>query len=357
LRKQEARTFIDPIKSSVKRIMATALYHIQNLQAVYSDKPVLEIESLDIRQGSAVGFAGPNGSGKTTLLRILALMSVPVCGSISFKGRPARFISPEEKRKVTLLLQEPYLLKRSVFENVAYGLKVRRDVTDLQKRVENALAWVGLAPDFSRRKWHALSGGEAQRVALAARLVLKPEVLILDEPTASVDAHSAHLIRRAVARARDRWGTSLLIASHNRQWLEQVTERTVFLFQGKVVDSGFTNMVFGPWHRKSSGHVEKVLPDGRKMVLRAPPGNQEVAMINPAAIRLVSQPPQDGGIWLSGVMLSVRHDDRRHALLITVNIGGHHFHVLMAPAGFRAMSLWPADRVFIGFNPQNVQWI
>ena len=101
------------------------------------------------------------------------------------------------------------LKKRTVYKNIAYGLKVRGDRDNLTQSVHDALNMVGLDPDaFAQRQWDELSGGEAQRVALAARLVLKPRVLLLDEPTASVDAASSELIRVASLRARSEWGTT-----------------------------------------------------------------------------------------------------------------------------------------------------
>lgn len=337
--------------------MASELYRIKNLKAAYGGRTVLEIDELVIGQGTAVGFAGPNGSGKSTLLRILALMEAPLQGEFYFREQPAEVISFQEKRKVALLLQEPYLLKRSVFENVAYGLKVRGIRQDLDRRVEESLSWVGLAPDFGRRKWHELSGGEAQRAALAARLILKPEVLILDEPTASVDAHSAYLIRKAVARARRMWGASLLIASHNHQWLEEVSERTVFLFQGKVVNSGFGNIIFGPWKERDDGLLEKILPQGQKIILHRPEGHPTVVTVDPARINLTPAPPASAAFSLAGTILTIGHHRRTDSFLITVNIQGHHFNVRMHPGQFRHMSLWPADRVYLSFSPEDVRWL
>jgi NAD(P)-dependent dehydrogenase (short-subunit alcohol dehydrogenase family) len=101
--------------------------------------------------------------------------------------------------------------------------------------VAQALLKVGLDPArFSHRSWRELSGGEAQRVALAARLVLEPKVLLLDEPTASVDRESSELILRAALDARDRWGTTLIIISHQLTWLRQIADRILSMDYGKL---------------------------------------------------------------------------------------------------------------------------
>jgi len=135
---------------------------------------------------------------------------------------------------VTLLNQEPYLLKRSVEGNISYGLKIR-GLSDTARPVSRALSKVGLDPDkLLHRSWRELSGGEAQRVALAARLVLKPRVLLLDEPTASVDRESSELILRAALDAREQWGTTLIIISHQLTWLKQIADHILSMDYGKL---------------------------------------------------------------------------------------------------------------------------
>ncbi len=156
------------------------LYQIKNLKYRYGEHFELNMPELTIEQGASVGFAGSNGSGKSTLLRLLAFIEMPDAGDIRFNGAEMSKNNGGSKRDVTMLLQEPYLLKRSVFENVAFGLKIRDDRKDLKGRVCAAMELVGMSPrEFARRRWHELSGGEAQRIALAARLVLRPKVLIL----------------------------------------------------------------------------------------------------------------------------------------------------------------------------------
>ena len=152
--------------------MDEPLYQLENLSQVYGDRTVLAVDRLDIDAKTITGLIGPNGSGKSTLMRILAFLEEPAGGRGLFQGKPFSQVSLELRRQVTMLSQEPYLLKRSVQANVAYGLKLR-GATDYQSPVARALEKVGLDPArFSHRSWRELSGGEAQRVALAARLVL-----------------------------------------------------------------------------------------------------------------------------------------------------------------------------------------
>jgi tungstate transport system ATP-binding protein len=214
--------------------MKERLYHLKNLTQVYGDRTVLDVDRLDIQIGTITGLIGPNGSGKSTLMRILALLEKPAAGQITFQGQPLTKVPLDLRRQVTMLSQEPYLLKRSVQANVSYGLKLR-GISDTRQQVSRALEKVGLDPKrFAQRSWRELSGGEAQRVALAARLVLKPQVLLLDEPTASVDRETSGLIRHAALDARNRWGTTLIIISHQLTWLRQIADRILSMDYGRL---------------------------------------------------------------------------------------------------------------------------
>ena len=222
----------------------TPIYQIHNLVHYYGDKKVLDIPGLKLTPGSIVGLMGPNGSGKSTLLKLLAFAMKPSQGSIHYKGQREKPFSKAVRSRVTLLTQRPYLLKRSVFENLAYGLKIRRNTKNRNRgnmtaQIQGGLERVGLPFDtFARRQWHQLSGGEAQRVAMAARLILEPEVLLLDEPVASVDTASARRIRRAALDARDRFGTTLVIASHDAHWLYDCADSQITLAKGRIQATG-----------------------------------------------------------------------------------------------------------------------
>lgn len=212
----------------------SALITLDNIRQRYADRTVLQIDHLEFAEGTITGLAGPNGSGKSTLLRLLAFLDAPAQGTISFLGRPAQARS-SVNRQVSLLVQEPYLLKRTVFANVAYGLRIRSK-NDIPAKVNRALEIVGLDPAaFARRQWYELSGGEVQRVALAARLVLKPKLLLMDEPTASLDAKSAELIHTAALSARHEYGASLVVASHDMPWLEALADHIHYLENGRLV--------------------------------------------------------------------------------------------------------------------------
>lgn len=225
----------------------TPLFHLENIVRTYPDpasrdphavRTVLNLSELDIRAGEILGIRGHNGSGKSTLLRIIALLEPPDSGTVLFEGRPAGTDDLYLRRQVTLLLQTPYLLSRSVASNVAYGLRVRgiRNASELQNRIAASLLAVGLDPAvFLHRRRHELSGGECQRVALAARLALRPRVLLMDEPTASVDQQSAERIALAARHAADS-GSAVVVVSHDHELITPLSDRLVTLREGKLVE-------------------------------------------------------------------------------------------------------------------------
>jgi tungstate transport system ATP-binding protein len=217
--------------------MSGLLYELKDVQQAYGNRVVLEIERLGIEENTITGLTGPNGCGKSTLMRILAFLEFPAHGTVLFRGTKKDPGDWEIRRRVTMLGQIPFLLRRSVYANVAFGLKARGS-SKITSKVNRSLEMVGLDPaKFSSRSWHELSGGEAQRVALAARLVLKPEVLLLDEPTASLDKESAELVKSAVLQARAKWKTTLVVVSHDLDWLSTITDRTLKIRDGRIQNS------------------------------------------------------------------------------------------------------------------------
>lgn len=194
------------------------LYEGRALVRRYGDHVALRLPELAVRRNRVLAVTGPNGAGKSTLLRVLAFLEPLDEGELIFHGTPGT----PPRHEATLLLQEPYLLKRSVFENVAYGLRIRGRVQGLEDAVRGALESVGFAPEnVERRLWRELSGGERQRASLAARLVLRPLALLLDEPTSNMDARSAAAIHAAVRAAVEN-GTTVVAASHDYAWLREL---------------------------------------------------------------------------------------------------------------------------------------
>lgn len=333
------------------------VYQLENVRHYYNRRPSLLVDSLAIDPGSITGIIGPNGSGKSTLLKVMACIEKPTSGIVLFKGRPALPFEEAIRFCTCLLTQEPYLLKRTVFDNIVYGIRIRGRNKNTVRDVHQALRWVGLAPDeFSTRKWNELSGGEAQRVALAARLVLKPEVLFLDEPTASVDAASAQLIKEASLRARKQWGTSLVIASHDWQWLYEICDQVLHMFDGRIYRTGMENVIFGPWVQQKDHRWVRETGDGQQLPVPDPPDKNAAAVIPSNAIRLYRIKPADKGISLKGTVSRMILEKSSGDIVSTLMVGNIPFTVKLSQKQVADLSLRPGETIQMGYSIDSVKW-
>ena len=335
-------------------------YHLKDICHYYGNTKVLDFDELKIKKGSITALIGPNGSGKSTLLKLLAFAQKPTQGQILYKGRKEYPFSPGIRSKITLLTQKPYLLKRTIFENIAYGLKIRKDTDRLEKRVEEALLNVGLDyKKFENRKWHELSGGEAQRVAMAARLILRPEVLLLDEPVASVDAKSAKLIRRASLNAKNEWCTTLVIASHDLQWLYSISDRQLSMFKGQLFPTGIENIITQPFEKQNSKTHIKRLDDGQIIKLPPPPPKTCNAIIRKKRvfIGLEQQEESESLNQLSGQIASMLFEKKTGLIMATITVHDTSFVVRLSPDEITNLELYPGKKVVLKFDIHDIEWI
>lgn len=342
--------------------MASPVYMLKDLKHSYTaGHTALEVDALSIEKASITGLMGPNGSGKTTLLRLMAFVSNPSSGIILFNGRPAAPFAEHVRFRAALLPQDAYLMKRSVYSNIAYGLKIRGDHHNVKSKVADALSMVGLDFDsFSKRSWVELSGGEAQRVAMAARLVLKPEVLLLDEPTAGADAASTQLIRDAAMRARKEWGATLIIASHDREWLNDVCDTILHMFRGRILKNGSGNFLFGPWQQSENGAWEKRLQDGQVIFVNDPPSANATAVIDSGIIAI--HPPGDDKNksrpnMLDGTIVRLMLKKNNDAIIAVIRVGNITFNVYLSDEDMRKADVYPGRRVRFSFDAASVKWI
>jgi tungstate transport system ATP-binding protein len=224
---------------------AEPIYRLEGVSVSYEGRQVLAIDSLSIQQGEILAVIGPSGAGKSTLLRLLNFLEPPTEGTIYFHGSAFNSKSEmtlEQRRKVTTVFQRPLLLSRSVRDNVEYGLMLR-GIREFNGAVQAALDSVSLG-NMGRQKARTLSGGEAQRVSLARAIVVKPEVLLLDEPTANLDPHNVGLIENIVADLKQEQNTTLVLVTHNVFQAHRLAHRVVFLMDGKIIEMGEVGTIF-----------------------------------------------------------------------------------------------------------------
>ena len=226
--------------------MSTPQYCLKALKQRYLDRTVLQLDKLAIEPGEVLALVGPSGAGKSTLLRLLAFLEEPAGGEIIYQNRRADASWPDlaARRKVTLVFQRPQLLSRSVYDNVLYGLQLREGRLDKHdSRVLAMLERLGVAA-LKDVPAGTLSGGEMQRVALARALVLDPDVLLLDEPTANLDPGNISRIEEMIATVRTKRKTTVIIVTHNVFQARRIADRMALLLDGKLVEVGSVEAMF-----------------------------------------------------------------------------------------------------------------
>ncbi|MCP4745124.1 MAG: ATP-binding cassette domain-containing protein [Desulfobacteraceae bacterium] len=337
------------------------LYELKNIDHRYNNRTVLRIGQWQTRLHSIIGLAGPNGSGKSTMLRLLGFVERPWQGSIRFCGNTANGRYTTLRRQVALLPQASHLLKRSVYRNIAYGLAARKDVQHLTDRIHNVMQWVGLPPAaFAQRPWFALSGGEARRAALAARLVLRPQVLLLDEPTASVDEASNQLIKEAILKVHHEWKTTLVICSHDIQWLQDICNGVVYLFRGRIAGTNQPTLIFGPWKLRQDGRWAKKMTENQYFIAAAAAGHsrEAVAAISSNNLTIKSKINTDNSkrCSLKGTLTRLNMNKATGRINARVTVGKNTFSVELTPEQVCTTEFYPGRRIWLEYNPEDVCW-
>ncbi len=214
--------------------MAKTIYFLENLKKVYGDRVVLDIDALQINAGEILGLVGPSGAGKSTLLRVLNFLEAPSSGTLMYGDQSINGNVPiETRRRVTTVFQRPVLLRETVRANIGYGLGLRGKSVD--GSVDAMLDRVGLK-SLAKAWAHKLSGGEMQRVALARALVIDPQVLLLDEPTANLDPYNVGLIEEIVREHNRARGTTIVLVTHNVFQAKRLAHRVGLMLGGRLVE-------------------------------------------------------------------------------------------------------------------------
>ena len=221
----------------------------------YGDFHALKNISMDIEEKSVVAFIGPSGCGKSTFLRLLNRMNdlIPdtrLTGSVQINGQDiyGKGVNVDELRKdVGMVFQRPNPFPKSIFENVAYGLRVN-GVTDTQfirQRVEESLRGAALwdeVKDKLKESAYALSGGQQQRLCIARAMAVSPSVLLMDEPASALDPISTTKVEELIHELKHDY--TIVIVTHNMQQAARVSYKTAFFYMGQMVEYGDTKTIF-----------------------------------------------------------------------------------------------------------------
>jgi molybdopterin-binding protein len=295
---------------------------------------ILHVPRLDVLEGEILAVIGPNGAGKTTLLQVLALLERPAQGEVMFDGQPVRGRELALRRRMALMMQEPLLLRRSVAENVATGLRLRKvPGEERRRRVGRWLERFGVA-HLADRSARRISGGEAHRVSLARAFALEPEVLLLDEPFSALDQPTRETLLEELVAALSETRLTTVFVTHDRNEALRLGHRVVAVVGGRVRQVGPTAEVFAaPADEEVAALVgaETVVPGrlvaAREGLVRVEVGSQVIEAVADGAVSeelLVVLRPED-------VTLSMAEDhsaassarNRLRGVIVRITPAGH----------------------------------
>jgi len=348
----------------------------QNLCKEYAGKKVFEDVNFRVENGEIFVVMGPNGAGKTTLLRILDLLDEPSSGTILFDGTALNYSAIDKqalRRRIGMVFQQTVLFNTSVFNNVAYGLKVRgKNGKNIEKRVKETLKIVQLE-GFESKNALKLSGGESQRVALAQALVTEPELLLLDEPSANLDPRNVSIVEEALSWVNKEKKTTMVIATHNVFQAETLAKRAALLLEGKIVKVGAPQEIFTLPSKLLASYarlenvfsgVSKVTGEGTSLV-NVGDGVQIEAAFEKTGNTTVFVRPEDIILSLNPIVSSARNSFEGRIVEIS-DLGaivrlrvkaGRDFTVQITKRSFNNMQLNIDSKVFLAFKASAVQTV
>jgi phosphate transport system ATP-binding protein len=231
------------------------IIRVENINAWYDDFHALKNISMQMDKHSVTAFIGPSGCGKSTFLRMFNRMNDYIEGfrmegkiSIDNEDIYARSMLVEElRKKVGMVFQKPNPFPKSIYENIAYGLKIQgiKDKDFIYDRVETALKQVVIWDEVKsnlKKNALALSGGQQQRICIARTLAVKPSIVLMDEPTSALDPISTAKIEELLFQLKELY--TIVIVTHNMQQAGRISDKTVFFYMGELIEFGKTKQLF-----------------------------------------------------------------------------------------------------------------
>jgi tungstate transport system ATP-binding protein len=351
---------------------------LENINHFYGNRQVLKSINLEVAKGELFGLIGPTGAGKTTLLRIIDLLEAPASGEIYFDGAKVATTGRRPldiRRRMAFVLQKPVVFNASVYDNIAAGLRWRRQSrSQISQTVEPLLEVTGLNA-LKDKNARTLSGGEAQRVAIARAVAVSPELLLLDEPTANLDPVSTLRIEEMIGDIYKRYQTTIIMTTHDLAQGRRLAGRIGVLVDGEMVQAGQAEAVFSMPHNRQVAEfvgVENIVPgvvtsrQGELAVIDLGGtlieavsdydiGREVYAIIRSEEVMLAKQRGTSSARnWLAGVITGV--DTTATPARVNVDCG-FPLVALVTRASLEEMGLKPGQPVYAGFKATGVHII
>jgi len=239
--------------------MNNSIFKLENINLSVDGLNILQNISLDIRPNDFVVLLGPSGSGKSTLLRMLNCLNSPTFGTINFHDKPiSDYDIAQLRQKVGMVFQSPTMINGTVRENLTMTQKWTKEGNSLaDDELIEILEKVDLNSEFLNKDARSLSGGEQQRIAIARTLLNKPEVLLLDEPTANLDPQLANKILKLVDQLYQDLKLTVILVSHDHQIIKQFAKRVVYLVGGEIIEKGDSAIINNPQTAAAQAFIAK----------------------------------------------------------------------------------------------------
>lgn len=232
----------------------------ENLSFTYPDgTQALKNINIEIEKGEKVAIIGPNGAGKSTLFSHFNGLTEPTSGCVKIEGKPISFEKDEllkVRQKVGIVFQDPndQLFAPTVKEDIAFGpMNLGLSYDEVEKRVEDALKMVGME-NYENKTPHHLSGGQQKRIAIAGIIAMKPELMILDEPTAGLDPDGVEKVLNIMNQLNEE-GMTLIISSHDIDMISKYADKIFVLYNGEIIESGNKNKIFSDMELLKKAHL------------------------------------------------------------------------------------------------------
>ena len=239
--------------------MNNSIFKLENINFSVDELNILNNISMGINKNDFVVLLGPSGSGKSTLLRMLNCLNSPTSGTINFHDKPITdYDIAQLRQKVGMVFQSPTMINGNVTENLIMTQKWAKDNNPFKDdELTEILEKVGLSSDFLSKDARSLSGGEQQRIALARVLLNKPEVLLLDEPTANLDPQLAQKILKLVFNLYQKLGLTVILVSHHHNEIRKFAKRVVYLVDGEIIEEGTVDIINNPQSAIAQAFIAK----------------------------------------------------------------------------------------------------
>lgn len=232
----------------------------ENLSFTYPDgTQALKNINIEIEKGEKVAIIGPNGAGKSTLFSHFNGLTEPTSGCVKIEGKAISFDKDEllkVRQKVGIVFQDPndQLFAPTVKEDIAFGpMNLGLSYGEVEKRVEDALKMVGME-NYEDKTPHHLSGGQQKRIAIAGIIAMKPEIMILDEPTAGLDPDGVEKVLN-IMNQLNKEGMTLIISSHDIDMISKYADKIFILYNGEIIESGNKNKIFSDMELLKKAHL------------------------------------------------------------------------------------------------------